>query len=206
MGEMVVEVAYRSTAPGGELIVNTMAAHVVWDTGLPTPEIDEIVDAIDAWLTEDYCQMLADDYSVDQLAVRQLDSETPWVRDRELNLTGTLGSVSGELPVECCLVLSWRSDLATRSGRGRIFVPSPLGSAALQAPDKWSTTAQYWIHAGTFADRYMTEQDVDYGTGGIDTFHLFPMVWSRVHQEGYTLTSWIRRSRPHWLRSRSTAP
>ena len=103
------------------------------------------------------------------------------------------------------MVLTWRTDLATRSGRGRIFVPSPLGSATLESPDKWDPEAQYWIHAGTFGDNFTSPFTFNYGVL-LESATLTGRVWSRVNDEGHDVTSFIRRTRPHWLRSRSTAP
>ena len=91
VGAIDLEIAYKSTAPGGDLIVNTLSAHLTWGDELDAPDHGEIINAVSDWLTDTYCGMLADDYSVNELVVRQLGIEDPWVRSLDLSRTGDLG-------------------------------------------------------------------------------------------------------------------
>lgn len=101
------------------------------------------------------------------------------------------------------MVVKLSTALATRSGRGRIFIPSPRRAGQLTSPDQWDTAATYWTGVGSFATALVAGTNA---TIGGDTFHLTTGVWSRLHGTFQPCTGFVRRRQPHWLRSRSTAP
>jgi hypothetical protein len=166
----------------------------------------DTAEALDQWLRDDYLTLLVPNYTVDAFTIRELGVEEPAVHEVAVGDAGTLSSQTGELPAECCMVITWRTAVATRSGRGRQFIPSPRGSGALSGPDTWKVSGPYWEHAADWIALIVAGHTFSYGEGGLEESQLTPEVWSRVHNTGHDITSGVRRSRPHWLRSRSTAP
>jgi hypothetical protein len=143
-------------------------------------------------------------YVFDVVASRELYTDTPSVGESAVGVAGTLGAGTGLLPRECCMVVTLRTAVATRSGRGRMFLPSPLYSSNLASQDAWATGTGGWYSAvGTFMDKLMAGVDVTHSTFG---HHLSLRVHSRRHATSYDVTSYVRRLQPHWLRSRMTSP
>lgn len=206
MSERHLSAAFKSTDPSGTLFVNTFSVHQVWDNAFTTPGMGLTCESVANWLKDDYLAMLVPAYSLGTVAIRELGVDEPKVAEIAIDENGTCSGVSGELPVEVCMVLSFKTEVATRAARGRIFVPSPRGSTPLQSPDKWDPDTNYWEHAQTFGETLLTSPVIDYGPLDAYSFSLTAEVWSRVNQNGHDITSVTRRPRPHWLRSRSTAP
>lgn len=78
-------------------------------------------------------QFIADDVLMTEVSTASLDEATDRQISRladDVNLPGT--SVGESLPFQCALGVSWRTDLATRAGRGRIYLP-PISVANMAA-------------------------------------------------------------------------
>jgi hypothetical protein len=168
--------------------------------------MSQTVEALHQWLTENYLDCLVHQYILDVLAIRELDTEDPHIAEKEIGVHGTMGTAAEDLPGECCLVLTLRTDVATRAARGRMFIPSPRASNALDGVNAWDTTSDYWQNVQQFAGQLISPWTFAYGS--IDEWDatLTAEVWSRTHNVGHDVTSYVRRPSPHWLRSRSTAP
>lgn len=188
----------------GVQYVNTLCAHVQ-QTVLDLADLgaSDVASAVDTWLRTKYRDVLAAAYTFDEIQVRELFTETPAEAASTVGLAGTLTPGSGQLPREVCMVLSFKSDVATRSGRGRIFIPSPQNSSYLVAPDTWSTSGAYWTNVGALGAQLLTGQNV---TFNLIDYHVSLRIHSRKHNATYDVKSYLRRPAPHWLRSRSTAP
>ena len=203
MPSNVWEFSYSSTYQGVQA-VNTMCIGIEGGTpdplGLPAATV---VADIDAQLRATYRGLLQTAWSLDSASVRELLTATPTKADLAVGQAGLLGVGTGNLPVEVCQVLSFSTALATRSGRGRMFLPSPFYSSYLSAPDVWATGGGYWVAAASFANVLTTPWTVVHGP---TTYHYASYVFSRHTQSIHAITGYVRRSRPHWLRSRSTAP
>lgn len=200
-------VAWRSLRSDGTSFVNTICVRDDPTTGaLETPSPGEIVGNIDSWLTTKYRAMLAPGYTVQEVHIRELYSGTPREAISTVNGAGTGAAETANMPVEVCKVISWKTNVATRRGRGRIFVPSPVRASALNTADAWATADTYWSNATTFINALLAGDDYSYGTGGAFTSHQSLRVHSRAGNTDFDVTAGVQRVRPHWLRSRSTSP
>ena len=196
--------AWRSTDTSGTLFVNTLHVQVFEDPDDNfNASADGVADGVDAAFTTLYRAMLNTAYTVNELAVRELRTATPEAAAKSLAVAGTLANATSLLPIEVCGIITWKSNVATRSGRGRMFVPSPRYSSYLTTNDAWNTGAAYWTAMGAFAAEVLTTNT--FVEGGV-TYTIQPVVYSRAHDQANEITSYVRRQRPHWLRSRSTSP
>ena len=171
--------------------------------GAPDLGAGTVADEVSTWLTTAYRAMLPAAYSVSDVSVRELYTSTPAQGVHAISAAGTLSGSSGNLPREVCLILSLKSAVATRSGRGRMFIPSPLNSGFLSSQDVWDTASAYWSAVNTFGNALLAGRTF---TSGVLDYHLSCRIHSRTRNEDYDLTSFVRRPQPHWLRSRATAP
>lgn len=172
-------------------------------SGTAVPDADGLAAALGGTFNTLYRACIPSPYTVDLLTVRSLTSGLNREGSMNINAAGTLAAGSGTLPREVTMVLSLRTLMATRSGRGRMFFPSPLASSYLSAPDAWSTTTGYYTAVGAFGTALTATYT--YAIGG-DSFQVTPGVWSRTSGVFNPLVTTIRRTQPHWLRSRATAP
>jgi hypothetical protein len=199
-------VAFKSTGPSGVELVNTFA--VKWDDNiaLEDPGATDITTALANWLVDDYVSILPSAITFDELTVRSILPDVEVTAAHTVGLSGLLSAGEGDLPVECCTVCTLRTGNATRSGRGRMFIPSPLASSYLDSPDHWDASSEYWSAINVFMNDLQDGHDFDYGDLDAFSAHLSLVVWSRHLDEAFDSTSFTVRSRPHWLRSRSTSP
>lgn len=197
-------VAFRSHK-GSELVVNTFCVHTAV-VGIDTENASagDVATAINTWLSAKYLDVLVADYTFDDITVTNLPPPTTVEAVHTVNSTGTLASGSGDLPQEVAMVVSLRSALANRRGRGRLFIPSPLHSSHLDAPDEWQAGDAYWANVGTLMDAMLAGHDFTAGLGGLVNFHASLRVWSRAGSASHDVTSYVRRKQPHWLRSRAS--
>lgn len=186
--------------------MNTLAVHIDVPGGPDTPlAYDTIADDIWAWLGAYYRNMLVPAYTVDELHVLGIVG-TSGEGTHTVGSTGTIDVSSFStipLPKECAAVLSWKTSTPGRSGRGRMFVPSPRLGAFLADATSWNTSNIYWTGIGAFAQAVLDGDDV---THGVLEYHYSGRLWSRSDNVTRDLTAYQRRPAVHWLRSRSTAP
>lgn len=167
-----------------------------------TPTAEAVATAVGTGLMPTYRAVLSPDYSVADVTVERIvDRLVTEAAVAAVGANGTLDSgPGGPLPREVCMLLRLTSTRAGRSGKGRLFLPGPLKSNTLDGPDAWLTSNAYWTNAGTLGALLVTGfVDAD------DTAVNFG-VYSRVHDEWNALVGQARDARPHWLRSRMTAP
>jgi hypothetical protein len=197
----VWECAYKSTSDLGELVVNTLHVRVIespddnFDAGA-----NAVAAAVDAWLQEDYLACLDTAYHTDTLTVRTVDAGTPLLADLAVDEDGTLADLGGKLPGGVAAVLSFKTLLPTRRGRGRMFLPSPTSSGHLDTDNAWLTSGTS-IGAKAIALGATILEGTSFTEGAVD-YDVVPVVWSRVGASAEDITSVVFRTRPHWLRSR----
>jgi hypothetical protein len=197
-------VAWKSNYQG-VLAVNTFCIHEAESPGGVAGELSAatVVDDLDSWLRTLYRACLNSAWHVDSLSVRELGSSSPTEAEKTIGQNGTLANGTGNLPAEVCQVVKIGTALATRSGRGRMFFPSPFYSSYLDAPDNWNSAAAYWTAVNAFMTALLAGHDATHDLIG---HHYSLRVWSRTRGAAQDATGFTQRSRPHWLRSRSTAP
>jgi hypothetical protein len=190
----------------GTLFSNTIC--VVCEDGgnLEKADAGEIIDACESWLKTEYLAMLCSRWTLAELVLRGIRAQDGVLAAKSESAAGTLYAGTDDLPKEICQVMTIRTNYAKRSGHGRIFIPSPLKSAALQTNNTWKTSDTYWTHAATFGDKLLAQHSFSYGTLGGFTGNLVCNVYSRVHDEIHEMSGYVRRPNPHWLRSRATSP
>jgi hypothetical protein len=201
--------AYNSHDAGGVLYVNTFT--VKSDAVVPlSPEASDqkVVDEVHAWLTTLYRACLSADYTVDRLtAFGILGHESE--KEHAIGLAGTLASIGGgPLPKECVCVLTLKTETPGRSGRGRMFIPSPRQANYVRDPTEWQPPSaivgnQYTTAITAFRDALLAGHDF---TEASLNYHLSARVWSRTDGLTRDVSSGIVRLPVRWLRSRSTAP
>lgn len=196
--------ALRSTDSIGTEYVNTFAIKVeATGPDLTEPTATQVADQVNTWLNTAYRACLHPGLTFQDVNVHQLFSGTPVAGLKVVGQVGQLGALSGFVPREVCCVLSLKTAVATRSGRGRLFIPTPRYSDYLSGQDLFDPAGNYWIKIGLLGDallagRTFTESSVEY--------HMSTRVHSRVRNVTYDVTGYQRRSQPHWLRSRASAP
>lgn len=157
------------------------------------------------------CMTTAD--SVDSLLVREMKASPSSVvseQVRSVAHAGSLGVGDDRLPNEVCGLLHIATDAAIRSGRGRMWLPSPRASNAVTADGKWDHTAGYWL-----AVQALITQMGHLNSGGSVWTGLYGSgasfgvgVLSRTRrfrgdpQFAFHATAYSLRDKMHWLRSR----
>jgi hypothetical protein len=195
----------RSFGPGGVLAVNDISSKVE----VVGPDVTEaspqgVADAAWDWFGDEYLGLLQADWQVQELIAEELTSGADETAVHVVDDPGTLPASVGTLPVEVAGLLSVRTRLATRSTRGRMFLPSPMESGQLVAHDTWGTAGtSYGARCIAFGAKLLDGHD--FSEGVID-YHMSFGIWSRKNESFEDATSTVFRTQPHWLRSRSTAP
>jgi len=203
-------VSFLSDDAGGVQYANTICVHDDEFGGPRSPS--EFLDEVESWLKTKYVNILASDKTL--RVIRAFQIPTVYGDDTEVDaktfaVTGGLAAGDGKVPREATLTLTLRSSHTSRRKMGRLSIPSPRTSNAVDASGNWSTSNDYWTLTGTFADALLAGHDV--GVGGVDG-HLSTRIYSRrQHQLGTgdkttDVDVYIRRPRPRWLRRRVSAP
>lgn len=192
---------YRYTDEDGVQMANVFCVHAQPVLPLtPDPSAADAADDISSWLTTKFRACLRTIFTLEDLTVRELFTSTPAEATKALGLAGTLGTLSGFLPRQIVLLMTLRTAVATRSGRGRMFLPSPKQSAHLNDPDEWDTGSGLWLAATALGNEFLAGKTVAHS--GLDT-HYSLRIHSRADSATYDVTSFLLRRQPHWLRSRS---
>jgi len=198
--------AFKSHDAGGVSYVNTLAVGQDVPLGPDTAlDYGTIADDIWTWLGTEYKALMNPNYTVDELHVLGIlggDGEGT----HSVGAVGTLdlsGASSLFLPKELALVLTLKTAHAGRTGRGRMFIPSPLSASFGNGATNWLQSGAYWTAIGAFATKILAGADI---THGALVHHYTGKVWSRTEATARAITATTRRAPYHFLRSRSTAP
>lgn len=201
--------AIKSRDAGGVQYVNTFGVH----SSVTGPDITEagdqaVVDGVADWLLNQYRDCLSTAYTVDAIELTGIlghDGQAEHV----VNSPGTLTLFAGSpAPKECCMVVSWKTNHVGRSGRGRVFIPSPRDSTYIKDATSWKgptelTGHEFYDAVDIFASTYLGGFDI---TEDLINYHLSAVLYSRVDATTRDLKAYQIRLPVHWLRSRSTAP
>src|SRR5215475_4706483 len=111
------KVALRSHDTGGVLFINTFAVKSdPVGPDLEEPSHQAVADAIKSWLQLYYQGILAPRYTWDDVLIRQIHGTAEALSP--VGVLGTLTVGAALLPKECSVILSKKTAVATRSGRG----------------------------------------------------------------------------------------
>lgn len=198
-------VSIRGHYNDGVSTVSTLCAHVEDDgPGGTDASLSAAGGAIAGWLSDPYRACLPSVWTIDEIVSRELFDATPGEHSVAIGAAGSLvASGAFRAAKELCLILNMKSAVATRSGRGRMFFPSPLYDGYLGDQTNWLQSGNYWTKVGLFKDALLAGHDF---LSDLTDYHISARIFSRKLQETFDITSITRRPAYHWLRSRSTAP
>lgn len=208
----VYRCSYESTRRGVK-IVNTfhvVARQVGGETG--PSSADSVRDALHAALTTKYRALLDAVATVDDLLVREeLDPSSGGIPAQSLQsigLAGTRALATAELPPSACIVATFVTNAAVRSGRGRMWY-SILDKDNIGATGLVVQAGVCWTNLAAYLDELKTIHHV---TGTLGGWDLAQVIYSRTRRARgdanywFDVTGYVRRPTVHWLESRATAP
>jgi hypothetical protein len=207
--------AYVSETAAGVQIVNTW--HVAAYDQIFTTSGESaaaVRDALNTALTTKYRALLATDTNLLALVVREelapTDTNVPDEASATIGLAGTQAIGTDRPPPALCLLSTFYTNAAIRSGHGRMFLPGSCNAGALDANGNWQATGTWWT---TTVPAFLTELKASHSTGSGNAGHdLRQVVYSRTRRgdgrPGYyfDVQSYNMRQKAHWLRSRMTSP
>jgi hypothetical protein len=171
------------------------------ETGEST--LAEVADAVDTALTTSFRALMPTTDTLGEIAVTSLGLELAQQYTKTKNLGGTRTVGNASVPKGICPVLGLRTTYAIRSARGWMFLPSLLDSGTI-SNGLINTGSAIWGAIDTFGAALLGLAGDTAGPGTID-----PGVWSQTRFVRdldpffFALTGYVRRQKPHWLRSRS---
>lgn len=113
--------------------------HVDKATDWTLPEMITLANDFGTWWQNSYRQAIPDDIALTQVQVRKYDPTAPLGFDLEVN-PAIAGALPGEvLPGNVTSTVSWRTGLAGRRFRGRIYIPG-LNEGNVDSQDLISST------------------------------------------------------------------
>lgn len=192
--------AFKSHDANGILYVNTIGVKMdpISGGGLnPT----DLAQAVSDWLTTSYRKCLPTRLTLDTVQVDSFPvSGTQGVH--AIGLAGT-GVENMDAPVECCVIAAWKTDVATRSGRGHIALPIVWNDGR----NTYSTLDIAAYAAAVTGDFFAAlAAGHDWASGGVTEGHLSHVVLSKKTGDYYDVKTRLLRSKIRWLERRQTAP
>lgn len=171
-------------------------------TDLVEPEANDVAAKIWTWLGAEYKACLNPAYTVDRVeALGILGHDALGVYN--VGQAGTLAVITSDpLPRECAAVLSLRTSHVGRSGRGRMYIPSPRLAAYVSVSSTWNTGGGFWPALGGLGDQLL-EGYTHWATVDVQGYHLSARVFSRADGLTRDVVSYVVRSDVRWLRSRA---
>lgn len=196
---------FRSHYSDGPLLVNTFCVHVDEPDLGGGPGPDDVAGAVDSWLTDKFRFAYPNSVTMDELTVTRLGTDTPDQGVRGLSGNGGI-TAGAQLPKEMVRVLTLKTDVATRSGRGRLFMPTPQTTASLATAEQYAVSGTWYANLQDLVAALLATHTIHFGVGGLQEADATLGVWSRRHLARYDVKSIVIRQGVHWLRSRSTSP
>lgn len=206
--------SYVSHHSSGVQFVNVF--HVVnHDTSLIGHDAtaDDVRDALHTALTTKYRAILPTTVTVDTLVVREElapgSTSVPSESSQTIGAAGTLTTSGDQLPVPVCNLVTLYSNAAVRSGHGRLFLPGCVGAGNLDTNGNWDMATAYQTAVTAFMDE-LKATHTHSGWTSDQLMHL--VVYSRTRRAAalanywFDVVSYTKRTQPHWLRSRLSAP
>jgi hypothetical protein len=184
------------------LVINTFCIRAEGVGTDPDPSFAQTLDEVENYFAT-YRAFLSNGFRLAGYDLTALDGSGE-TRTKELDILGGAAYLGSAVPAELCLVLSLRTAHPGRTGRGRVFLPSPLQGNVDGDNKNWATDTDYWANAGQFVQELLAGHTFDTGLGSQG--HLSLRVHSRKDDAQYDVTSITRQRRVAWLESRSSAP
>lgn len=191
--------AFQSHDGAGVLYINTFGVKMdpVSGDGL---NATDLASAVYDWFGAEYRACLPGVLTLDSVTVDSF----PAGGIQGVHAVGLagLGSPDTDLPGEVCSIFAWKTDVATKSGRGHIAFPMPRDTAL--------TTGSV-INGGTawrgLVDDLFAALDDGHDWGGPPAEgHLSHVVLSKKNGAYYDVKTRLVRNRIRWIERRQTAP
>jgi hypothetical protein len=182
-----------------------------WQTDVPTggsePDPDDVADGIWSLIGFAFQSVCPSTVHIDELVVAE-QVVAPAIGAAGVHTVNAdgLGSVGdGDLPRALVPLINLHTAVASRSARGWQFLACPMDTAKL-VDGQWTSGFLGSLngYAGNLNDSF--------DLGALLPTHVNPVVYSRTRHQGgaapytFRITSATASTRPHWLRSRLTAP
>lgn len=203
--------AYKTTWFGGVAVVNTFHVQTDLSLGETEPSAAAIRDDLNDALKTKYKALIWNAATLDSFTVTEElvpgSTDIPESASVAIGEAGTVALSSSNFPQEGCALLQLRTASASRSSRGRMFLPPFMNEGYVQR-DSWVAGGQL-AAINTFADELIATHDVS-EDGGATHVNVNTVVYSRTRRgrtlDPYTflITSYARDPRVHWLRSRKS--
>jgi hypothetical protein len=196
----------------GQTISNTVH---VFDIGLnnppDVPTLQGLADEFWTWIAATYLATVHSSSTVDQVTSKQvmdpLIKQSPLEAAHIVNLPGTHAPAGTQAPNSLCGVLAIKTQLASRRGRGHLFLPPAVASTAFSG-DILNQADPYYTNCVAFATRLQA------GCGPSQTWtgsHLSQWqlcIYSRAaallaQPSVAQATACVVKPKAYWLRSRS---
>jgi hypothetical protein len=193
--------ALKSHDADGTLYINTIGVKMdpVSGSGLnPT----DLASAVNDWIGAAYRAILSSSLTFDSIEVDSFP--TPGTQGVHAVALGGTGPAGGSLPKELCAIFSWKTDNATRHGRGHIAFPLPGDTGLLSS----GNNVNYGGTWGTNVNSFFSALDAghDWVSGGVTEGHISHVVLSKATGNYYDVKTRLRRNAVRWLERRQTAP
>lgn len=172
-------------------------------------DADTVASDVDSWLTSLFRAATVSSATVTQIRVNRGGPWGPGEGDPQeagakiVNLAGTMAPGSGSLPHGVCARVSVYSKLASRRGRGRFHMPSPVSSGYLGTVDQWNASGAYYLACIAFAQALVNGRDAVHD---LITHHYSLRVHSRRDATTRDAVKFVVQPGVSYLRSRITAP
>lgn len=190
---------FQSHDSAGVIYINTIGVKMdpVSGSGLSP---SDLATHVNTWLGGTYRGILGAGLTLDTVTVDSFP--TPGDQGvHAVNLPGNVTEDHGQ-PRELCAIFAWKTDVATRSGRGHIAFPLPqangiINASTLLASSAWQTSAAAFFAA----------LDAGHDWGGPPAEgHLSHVVLSKKNSAYYDVKTRIVRPSIRWIERRQTAP
>jgi len=192
---------FSSHDSDGTLFINTFGVKMdpISGDGLnPT----DLASAVNDWFGDEYVACLGTSLTLDTITVDSF----PTAGEQGVFARGSAGTVSvaNDIPRELAAIFSWKTDNATRSGRGHIAFPLPRGHEWLNGSSvnystlSWGTTVQDLFDA--------LDAGHDWTSGGVTEGHLSHVVLSPKTGNYFDVKTRIKRNPVRWVERRQSAP
>ncbi len=203
MAESYARVAFRCTASNGDPYQTGFALRLLNELGDST--LQEVADAVDTALTTAFRALMYTGEILTDIHVRSLPAggAIPEQYSKTKNLAGTRTASNSSEPRGLVPVISLNTTAAIRSGRGWMFLPNIIDSSVISS-GLLQTSGAYWTAIATFGDALLGLSGDNAGPGTVQV-----AVYSATRRSRgfspfiFDVTSYTRRQKVHWLRSRS---
>jgi hypothetical protein len=194
--------ALKSHDASGTLYINTLGVKMdpVSGDGLSATDL---ATHINTWIGSSYRACLPARCTMDEIQVIKMPFGTGVEGVHAIGVAGGI-TENTSLPRELAIIFAWKTDNATRSGRGHIAFPMPMVSTLMSGQTFDLTTTYFTTNVPAFFAAL--DAGHDWTSGGVTEGHLSHVVYSRKNNAYYDVKTRLVRSQPRWVERRQTAP